>query len=123
MTTTRRSIGLEDKRTSKDIKVPDESKEQKEEDLFSKENSSKKDKYYDIDEINIYKRSMFELPNLHDKNKKTKFKYITAEFIEFLFQILKSIDIIQKIYSSSVPQESVMNEFFNILTGFQIKTV
>jgi hypothetical protein len=101
----------------------EENREGREEDLFSKEATLKKDKYYDADEINKYRRCMMELVSLQEKNKKTKYKFITAEFIEFLFQTLKCTDTIQKLLSSSVPHDSVINEFFNILPGFQLSKV
>ncbi len=101
---------LDDRRTSRDQRViTEESKEGKEEDLFAKEVTLKKDKYYDTDEISKYKKCMMELVNLQDKNKKTKFKFITPEFIEFFSQTLKSTDTIQKLLSSSVPHDSVVN--------------
>lgn len=113
---------LDERRTSKDFKVIDEgSKQVKQEDLFSKENAAKKEKYYDIDELKKFRQSMMELPNLQDKNKKTKFKHITPEFIEFFFQIMKSLEIIQKLFASYIPHEAVVNQFLNILAGFVIK--
>lgn len=64
---------------------------------------------------------MLQLPFLQDKSKKIKFKHICSEFIEFFFQIMKSVDVIEKIFSSFVQHSDIISEFLKTIGGFQLK--